>query len=251
MKRKYVTKVACAVALVVFGAGVSTTASAVAISDGAYIMSINVTPMISDTIPDVGVDGAWNSSFTFNSLPSGASSQAMTDNNLDGVAGKIGINVFGGSISFTSFQVDPIDSFTQRATDINLMNGTTTMDVTTFNLTGRVAGPNDLKWDYAPFTSGASGNFLGTINGTAVVNVGDGNSDGLDDYTATFVSAGVYGPEWGSFDGLGYFEVWNVQINSVPLPAAMWLFASGLLGLLGIARRRIAMQKCRGWAFIS
>jgi hypothetical protein len=31
-----------------------------------------------------------------------------------------------------------------------------------------------------------------------------------------------------------------VQVTPVPLPAAVWLFGSGLLGLFGIARRRIA-----------
>jgi len=29
-------------------------------------------------------------------------------------------------------------------------------------------------------------------------------------------------------------------INAVPLPAAVWLFGSGLLGLVGLARRRKA-----------
>ena len=32
----------------------------------------------------------------------------------------------------------------------------------------------------------------------------------------------------------------NVWVNAVPIPAAMWLFGSGLLGLVGIARRKKA-----------
>lgn len=40
--------------------------------------------------------------------------------------------------------------------------------------------------------------------------------------------------------GVGYDEEWqlNLQISDVPIPAAVWLFASGLLGLVGMARRK-------------
>ena len=30
----------------------------------------------------------------------------------------------------------------------------------------------------------------------------------------------------------------NIQLSSVPIPATVWLFGSGLLGLIGIARRK-------------
>lgn len=33
---------------------------------------------------------------------------------------------------------------------------------------------------------------------------------------------------------------YGMRINAVPIPAAVWLFGSGLLGLIGIARRRSA-----------
>ena len=35
-------------------------------------------------------------------------------------------------------------------------------------------------------------------------------------------------------------EIWMVRPSAVPLPAAVWLFGSGLIGLAGIARRRSA-----------
>ncbi len=48
----------------------------------------------------------------------------------------------------------------------------------------------------------------------------------------------------------GHIEIWpvrhindpNIQLNTspVPLPAAAWLFGSGLLGLMGVARRKKA-----------
>ena len=36
-------------------------------------------------------------------------------------------------------------------------------------------------------------------------------------------------------------EVWNTQIlsvSAVPVPAAVWLFGSGLIGLIGFAKRK-------------
>jgi len=32
----------------------------------------------------------------------------------------------------------------------------------------------------------------------------------------------------------------NITVNAVPVPAAFWLFGSGLIGLIGLARRKIA-----------
>ena len=36
-----------------------------------------------------------------------------------------------------------------------------------------------------------------------------------------------------------HFYIRNVDITAVPVPAAVWLFASGLLGLVAVARRRV------------
>ena len=36
------------------------------------------------------------------------------------------------------------------------------------------------------------------------------------------------------------YLVWKGTVNAVPVPAAVWLFGSGLLGLVGIARRKKA-----------
>ena len=46
-----------------------------------------------------------------------------------------------------------------------------------------------------------------------------------------------------SFQGasnIRYSYIDNLQVSAVPVPAAAWLFGSGLLGLTGIARRRKA-----------
>jgi hypothetical protein len=94
---------------------------------------------------------------------------------------------------------------------------------------------------YEDFTTGTSTNRKkGTIaayslTGSALVDAGAGL------WTGTLVSAGNIGSNWGAFDNQQYSEIWNVTITSntvVPVPAAVWLFGSGLMGLVGIARRR-------------
>jgi hypothetical protein len=64
-------------------------------------------------------------------------------------------------------------------------------------------------------------------------------------YCGTLVSSGQVGSDWGGFFGAAVNERWNVTITFVspletvvPVPAAVWLFGSGLLGLAGIARRK-------------
>jgi hypothetical protein len=263
MKRSATTLAAVVVTL--GSVSMATIASAAAISDGSYVMSIEVTPTIPGTsTANVGVDGAYNSSFTTGGvplMPSSGVSQGLTDNGetafgygsgiaADGVAGKLGISVAGGNISFNSFSVDSYlftccGTWAQDvgASGSSLFSGTTNAADTTFDLTGREATISISsafgikKWDYASFTTGTASSAAGTVHGTAVTAVGDVNGDGLTDYTATFVSAGIIGPEWSSLSGVAYYEIWKVQINSVPLPAGVWLLGSGLLGLLGAARR--------------
>ena len=47
-----------------------------------------------------------------------------------------------------------------------------------------------------------------------------------------------------SLKSYAFFNAWAVHdgdvVSSVPVPAAVWLFGSGLLGLIGMARRKKA-----------
>jgi len=43
----------------------------------------------------------------------------------------------------------------------------------------------------------------------------------------------------GPFDGFNFtFDITAIHIKAIPVPAAVWLFGSGLLGLVGVAKRR-------------
>jgi len=70
--------------------------------------------------------------------------------------------------------------------------------------------------------------------GIRVVNVWDINADGSLSYAA------VPGMENGPFPAYNPgFELTGAGLVSpVPLPAAVWLFGSGLIGLIGIAKRK-------------
>lgn len=59
---------------------------------------------------------------------------------------------------------------------------------------------------------------------------------------ANFVSSGEFGtpvnPKTGRYYELSHLTFYGNTISEVPLPSAVWLFASGLLGVVGVARRR-------------
>jgi hypothetical protein len=262
------------ITLFVFAALLNSSKSlAVAIADGSYILTIDTTPEVlfpGSGIPLVGTDGNWNTSFSINTLPnlvsSGMYDEIVSDVGVfstvagNGNAGKIGLVISGGNIAVTSFQVDTIanttlSNFAQAAPNLSLLSGTTSDSITNLDLTNHIAaidttnliGPpanliDGQKWNYGIFTTGNSlldvGGFT-SINGTPVVNAGDMNGDSIDDYYMTLVNSGVFGPEWsGVIEGNYYIEIWQAQVLSspVPVPAAVWLFGSGLLGLIGIAK---------------
>ena len=68
---------------------------------------------------------------------------------------------------------------------------------------------------------------FGTVQVTTVC----GEYDEVNDICTSSFSSAVE-----STHGYAYLE--SVSVSSVPVPAAVWLFSSGLIGLAGIARRR-------------
>lgn len=98
---------------------------------------------------------------------------------------------------------------------------------------------------YEGFTTGTDNAFDPT-SGAAILTLTGGNlaltstAGGIGSWTATLLSSGNVGAAWVAFDGTPYTEVYNISVTGpvVPVPAAVWLMGSGLLGLVGVARRR-------------
>ena len=95
-------------------------------------------------------------------------------------------------------------------------------------------------------TLGVDSNFTNNLGGGCL---GVDPSGGLPLLVDTVVSAGDYTPGQQGIGGspmpdgplIGSninFDVTSLTVTSVPVPAAVWLFGSGLLGLMGVARRR-------------
>lgn len=85
-----------------------------------------------------------------------------------------------------------------------------------------------LYWDTDPSD--------GTYSGQSIDNFWESDiAPGTDfvGYTVTAIEINWFGPLGGAPDGSVV-----VHGNTVPVPAAIWLFASGLLGLIGVSRHR-------------
>ena len=173
--------------------------------------------------------------------------------------GRLVFDVAGGAISTGasgSFQVDTFFA-TAGGNFAQFINGTTgfggsidsggNMVLSIDNRFGAIDGPTGGvvgPWNIEPggsapltFTTGSMPDTAssGTISGSACTAAGTG-------FDCVLVSYGSVGSAWGTFTGNPYYEVWNVTLESVPsaipVPAAVWLFGSGLLGLVGVARRK-------------
>ena len=66
----------------------------------------------------------------------------------------------------------------------------------------------------------------------------DGGTNWLPDTSITALGANAYRVAFSTGNNVTEVDVRVVMTNPVPVPPAVWLFGSGLLGLVGIARRK-------------
>ena len=184
----------------------------------------------------------------------------------DGFAGVIGISVTGNNFivpgAAMTGSVDDAGNMILTPTGrLASLSQPDTLFDKPFNIED-LAPVNATTW--TSFSTGTvSAGSAGSISGSPLASAGDIDGDGIADFTGVLVSGGVLGTAFGPVPGITYFETWRVNILSgikvsgfhvdtilstasgdlaqttaVPLPGAVWLFGSGLVGLLGLSRRR-------------
>ena len=181
-------------------------------------------------IHDVGLDASNNniqfSAAAFDGIGTGSGSSALT---VDPLAMTIGTGNFFG----TPFTVYIDGGGSGVLNDIDGLQGHWTIDVplfvdwsnTTFEYTG-FSLSSDASYSYAALS--------GSMTATGqVMDYGTGDVFLVGQATNTDPSSGLYGTR--ITPGLNGNDP---VLQAVPIPAAVWLFGSGLLGLVGVARRK-------------
>ena len=71
---------------------------------------------------------------------------------------------------------------------------------------------------------------------------GDSSTDSGATTTHTYNLPGIYSGDLMVTDDRGNvdFATFDITVSAVPVPPAVWLFGSGLVGLIGVARRKTA-----------
>jgi hypothetical protein len=109
-----------------------------------------------------------------------------------------------------------------------------------FDNSSLVAAPSN---DWEPLTTGTSTSqeVFGDPSSVLSLTGSPLTPDASGGWNARLVAAGNMGDDWLFFSGTPYTEIWDVhisEVSTVPLPAAVWFLGSGLLGLIGISRRK-------------
>ena len=139
-------------------------------------------------------------------------------------------------------------AYSQNVGYIPDLNGDNNFDESFVSLFDVSTNGVDLGGPSSAFDSG-NVNFLWAVHPSGAplwTSLPSENSDSLDHMVTWLITggeaAGNYVIAWEDLPGGGDRDfndiVLEVSVSAVQIPAAVWLFASGLLGLIGLARRK-------------
>lgn len=145
----------------------------------------------------------------------------------DYIATSIGTFQFGffGPVAIYTAETDGVDSGFAAVTG-DITGGNLSLDLSSWTAYWKSSFNQGSSSDMAPGSV-----CVGTTCSTAIATTYDA---GTGDFTASWSAVVVGGP----FNGqLGQWDITG-NVSAVPVPAAVWLFSSGLIGLIGLAKRK-------------
>ncbi len=169
------------------------------------------------------------------------------------IAGKNGIIIGATQLASGSHSGVPNGTESPNIDQPWAFFGNTGMDETTSPITQTSSTSTGGTLNFSGWTVNWNG---GTISmgsgGLCQTNADGATSTNNCNGSAVFLWNGVNGSQYqlwynatvptGSFAGVNYRLHLVGTVNTVPLPAAVWLLGSGLLGLVGVARRKRSDQ---------
>lgn len=174
------------------------------------------------------------------------------DLNLSSIMGSVGgtnvvkYTIFGYDANGINFgNIDPASSFTAMQKNQTLVTGLTNTLITYSGQLSGNASPNAptlfAASDPLSFSSNLNAAGSNTLGGNISSAHAAASSVDVVLNLLTKTSAGVLSTAGTALlsSSTGHFVV-NGSVSAVPLPAAAVLFATGMIGLVGVARRRVA-----------
>jgi len=171
--------------------------------------------------------------FTMDGNPGGAIDGGAVPLMLDGSDQSYNGPVFGPGNAYAGGNVGPIADWaffgntgTNTHAGLTVSGNDTAVDMSNWSV----------NWGEVPFINMGGPGGVGTLSCTGGV---DANACELGESFTLDYSAVVPAGDPSGFGGVAYaLHLQGTVVNAVPVPAAVWLFGSGLLGLVGVARRK-------------
>lgn len=206
--------------------------------EASFVVSGLTRDVASET--DRGTD-AWSSTASVDptgvwKADSNIDSSALTGNGFT-INGGIGLVGEGDSCSHNSCP-SSTKARSELLSSFSLTDSTTLRLSTTWDISEKNSGVANYTFQIKQFTTILTEGIIdtsgksGTENGTLTLNPGNYN-----------IILKMTGNATGAIGGGGDSVIagnYEATLSTVPIPAAVWLFGTGLLGLIGIARRKSA-----------